>query len=45
LTLLAFFLRGITGAGKFEKFVGEVVIGLGHGGERGGGGEGMEVPG
>lgn len=46
MTLLAFFLGGITGAGEFEKFVGEVVIGFRHGGERGGeGGEEMEVPG
>ena len=34
LTLLSFLLRGIAGAGKFEKFVGEVAIGFGHvGGE------------
>ena len=34
MTLLALLLRGIAGAGKFEKFVGEVAIGFGHvGGE------------
>jgi len=34
--LFAFLLGGIAGAGKFEKFVGEVAVRIGHGGERGG---------
>ena len=31
----AFLLGGIAGASEFEKFVGEVAVGIGHGGERG----------
>lgn len=32
LTLFAFLLGGIAGAGEFEKFVGEVTVRVGHGG-------------
>jgi len=32
LTLFALLLGGITGTGELEKFVGEVAIGVGHGG-------------
>lgn len=43
MALFAFFLGGVAGAGEFEKFVGEIAIGVGHGGERGSEGQnGME---
>ena len=36
LTLFAFLLGSVTGASELEKFVGEVAIGVGHGGGCGG---------